>query len=198
MYNDTILIEIIMVVVAYLLGNISPSILLGKAKGVDVRKEGSGNAGTTNALRTMGKQAAVITLLIDILKGTGAVLLGQFIGGPMTGMLCVIAVCCGHVWPVFFGFKGGKGVATAFGAIMGLNPALGLIALVIVAIFTVISMRMSVGAMAGAATFPIVTHFLEPDFVYIGAILAIIILIKHRTNIIRLFKGEEPKISVKK
>lgn len=184
------------VVIAYLIGNISPSIMLAKARGLDIKKEGSGNAGTTNALRVMGKKAGVITLVVDILKGTCAVLLGNLIGGYMAGMFCAVAVFCGHVWPVFYRFKGGKGVATAFGALMGIDPLLGLSALGIVIIGVLISKRMSVGSILGAICFPAVALFLEPDFILPGTVLAVIIIIKHRANIVRLLKGEEPVMSI--
>ncbi len=187
---------ILAVVLAYLIGNISPSILMARAKGIDIRKEGSGNAGTTNALRVMGKKAGAITLVVDVLKGTFAVLLGGALAGHVGMMLCVIAVFCGHVWPVFFGFRGGKGVATAFGALMGLNPLLGLSTLAVVVIGVLISRRMSVGSLLGAVAFPFLAVFFEKDFVLLGSILALIVLIKHRGNIMRLFRGQEPVMSI--
>jgi len=187
---------ILALVLAYLIGSISPSIMLAKARGIDIKKEGSGNAGTTNALRVMGKKAGVITLVVDILKGTVAVLLGTFICDEWTGMLCAVLVFCGHVWPVFYGFKGGKGVAVAFGALLGINPLLALSALGIVALFVFISKRMSVGSIIGAATFPLIAYFLEKDFILPGTLLAITIIIKHKANIVRLFKGEEPVMSI--
>ena len=95
----------------------------------DIHKEGSGNAGTTNALRVMGKKAGVITLVVDVLKGTIAVLIGFLLAGSAGEAWCVLAVFCGHVWPVFYKFKGGKGVATAFGALLGLNPLMALLTL---------------------------------------------------------------------
>ena len=165
--------------IAYAIGNISPSIMLAKARGIDIKKEGSGNAGTTNALRVMGKKAGVITLLVDVAQ-----------------MLCVVAVFCGHVWPALYRFKGGKGVATAFGALMGLNPLLGLSALGIVLIGVLVSKRMSVGSILGALCFPALAYFLEPDFIIPGSILALVVIIKHRANIGRIFRGEEPVMSI--
>lgn len=184
------------IAIAYLLGNISPSILMARAKGIDIKKEGSGNAGTTNALRVMGKKAGVITLVVDILKGTAAVLLGGLLAGEPGSMWCVIAVFCGHIWPVFFGFKGGKGVATAFGALLGLNPLLAVIVLGIVIAAVLISKRMSVGSILGAVSFPFIAIFLEPDFVIFGTVLALIVIVKHRANIVRLLNGEEPVMSI--
>lgn len=188
----------VMIIAAYLIGNISPAILIGKAKGVDIKSEGSGNAGTTNVLRVLGKKAAAATLVIDVLKGTAAVVLGGVLFGQDTAAWCVAAVFAGHVWPVFFGFRGGKGVATAFGALCGYMPAMGFIALGIVAIGVLISKRMSFGSVLGAVTFPAVAYFLDESFVPIGTVLAILIVIKHRGNIKRLIKGEEPKLGERK
>lgn len=189
---------IIGVVVAYFIGNISPAILIGRAKGIDIRMEGSGNAGTTNVLRVFGKKAAVATLFIDVLKGTLAVFFGGFLFGQEVAMYCVLAVFCGHVWPVCFRFRGGKGVATAFGALCGLNPALGFACLGIVAFVVSITRRMSLGSVVGAVLFPVMAYFLEPDFIIPGSVMAAFILIKHKGNIFRLIKGQEPKLGAKK
>ncbi len=195
----TITLQMVLLVLgSYLIGNISPSILLAKRKNLDIRTKGSGNAGTTNALRVLGKKAAVITLVVDILKGTTAVYVAGYIGGEFIAELCVVAVFMGHVWPIFFGFKGGKGVATAFGALMGLNPVLGLSALGIVLIGVVLSRRMSAGSILGALTFPLLAYFLQPTFIIPGCVLAVILIFKHRGNIVRLIKGEEPKLFAKK
>jgi len=189
---------VLAVIIAYALGNISPSIIQGKLHGIDIKKEGSGNAGTTNTLRVLGKKAAVITLVIDVLKGVAAVFIGNALAGEQAGYLCALAVFCGHIWPALYGFKGGKGVATAFGALLAVNCALGLSALAIVALGVIVTMKMSVGSILGAATFPLVCWFIEPDFIAIGIVMAVIILVKHRANIGRLIRGEEPKMSFKK
>ena len=185
---------VIWVTLAYFIGNISPSILLGKALGIDIKKEGSGNAGTTNALRVLGKKAAVITLIIDIGKGVLAVWLGLRFGNETIGMFCALAVFCGHIWPCVYSFKGGKGVATAFGALLAVNWVMAVITLLIVAIGLAVSRRMSVGSLLGTVSFPITCWFLERDFLYIGMVMALIVIIKHRANIARLIKGEEPKM----
>jgi len=189
---------IIAVIIAYFMGNISPAIILGKLSGVDIKKEGSGNAGTTNVLRVLGKKAAVITLVIDIGKGVVAVLLGGFIGGSVAAAYCAVAVFAGHIWPCFYNFKGGKGVATAFGAIMAINWVLGLVVLGVVAVFVLLTQRMSVGSIMGAASFPVSAYFMEPEFLIPGFIMAVIVIVKHRANIGRLMRGEEPKMSFKK
>lgn len=187
---------IIAVLIAYFMGNISPSIIMAKARGIDIKQEGSGNAGTTNALRVMGKKAGAITAIVDVLKGTVAVIIGGIIGGNVVAAWCVLAVFCGHVWPAIYKFKGGKGVATAFGALLGLNWLLAVICLIIVAIVVFTTKRMSAGSIAGAIVFPILAIFMERDFILMGAIMAIIILYKHKDNIIRLARGEEPVMGI--
>jgi len=216
------------IIASYLIGNISPAILIGRLRGIDIRKEGSGNAGTTNVLRVMGKKAAAATLLIDALKGCLAVWFGCFFmwyigtGGlyaePLFGrvivmylggegvympLLCGIAVIFGHIWPVAFGFRGGKGVATALGVIAATAPFLALIEAFIVLSVVALSRRMSAGSLTGAALFPLVTYWLisSPHYMYYvqwAAILAVIIIFKHRANLVRLLKGQEPKLSFKK
>lgn len=185
---------ILLILIAYFIGNISPSTMLAKARGLDIKKEGSGNAGTTNALRVMGAKAGVITLVVDVIKGVVAVLLGHILAGPMCGAYCAVAVIAGHVWPVIYKFKGGKGVATTFGAILAINPLLALMTLAVVAITVLITKRMSAGSVMGALFFPILCFFNEPSFFLMGMLLAAIVIIKHRANIVRLLNGEEPKL----
>lgn len=188
--------NVAVLVTAYLIGGISPAIILGKIYGVDIRKTGSGNAGTTNVLRTLGGKAAVITLVVDILKGVVAVILGKYLCGYDIMVFCALLVFLGHIYPIFFNFKGGKGVATAFGALLAINPLLGLIPLAVVAVFTLISKRMSVGSLIGAFTFPFLCYFIEPKFLIIGSYMALIIIFKHGGNITRILKGEEPPMSI--
>ena len=185
------------IVIAYLLGSISMSIIQGRMAGVDIKKEGSCNAGTTNTLRVLGKKAAAITLVCDVLKGVIAVLLGS-LASPLCAYICAIAVFLGHIFPVYFGFKGGKGVATAFGAVLAVNWQVALLCLAVVAILTVITKRMSVGSLAGAVALPVLSVFLEKPFWPFALVIGLIIIIKHRGNIQRLIKGEEPPISFKK
>ena len=190
--------EILAIVIAYFLGNISPAIILGKMNGIDIKKTGSGNAGTTNVLRTLGKKAALITMVVDIMKGVIAVKLGYLLAGPSAAYLCAVAAFCGHIWPCLYHFRGGKGVATAFGVITAVNWQLGLAVLAVVAVFVLLSKRMSVGSIMGAASFPVLAWFMESGFFVEGLIMAVIVIVKHRANIGRLLRGEEPKMSFKK
>ena len=182
--------------IAYFIGNISPSTIMAKRQGLDIKKEGSGNAGTTNALRVMGKKAGAITCIVDILKGVVAVLIGLLVGGPLAAYLCALCVFLGHVWPIVYKFQGGKGVATAFGAVLAVNPLLALISLVIVAIVVFTSKRMSLGSIVGAVAFAVLAAFMEPGFFVFACVMAIIMIIKHRANIVRLIHGEEPIMGI--
>lgn len=183
-------------VIAYLIGNISPSTIMAKRQGLDIKKEGSGNAGTTNALRVMGKKAGAITCIVDILKGVVAVLIGTLVLGNAGAYLCALCVFLGHVWPIVYKFKGGKGVATAFGAVLAVNPLLALISLAIVAIIVFTSKRMSLGSIIGAVAFAVLSIFLEPGFFLFACVMAIIMIVKHRANIVRLIHGEEPIMGI--
>ena len=183
-------------VVAYFIGNISPSTIMAKRQGLDIKKEGSGNAGTTNALRVMGKKAGAITCIVDILKGVVAVLIGLLVCGHVGAYFCALCVFLGHVWPIIYKFKGGKGVATAFGAVLAVNPLLAVISLAIVAIVVFTSKRMSLGSVVGAVAFAVLAVFLEPGFVGFAIVIMVIILVKHRANIIRLIHGEEPVMGI--
>jgi len=186
------------IVISYFLGNISPAILIGRAMGIDIRKEGSGNAGTTNVLRVLGKKAAAATLAIDILKGVAAVLIGKYIGGQEIAMACGMAAFLGHIWPLVFQFRGGKGIATAFGVVVTVQPLLGVIEAAVALVFLVISRRVSVGSMVAGVMLPFVAYFIIPGYLPWAAAMAVVVLFKHRRNFSRLIKGEEPKISFKK
>lgn len=192
------LILVAAVIVCYLIGNISPAILIGRMKGIDIRKEGSGNAGTTNVLRVLGKKYAVATLVIDILKGVAAVAIGRYIGGQNLAMACGMAAFIGHIWPMAFGFRGGKGIATAFGVLVTLEPMLGLIEAATALIFLIVSKRVSVGSIIAAALLPFAAWYFHHDYLFPTAIMAAIVIFKHRANIKRLVKGQEPKIKLGK
>ncbi|MBS7297574.1 MAG: glycerol-3-phosphate 1-O-acyltransferase PlsY [Eubacteriales bacterium] len=218
-----ILIGIAVAIAAYLIGSVNPSIILSKAlAGEDIRSYGSGNAGATNMLRTYGKKMAIATLLLDILKGVIAVLAAHLVDDlllcyiPTTnefskhivGSLPYIAglfVALGHNFPVFFGFKGGKGVATGLGVLLTLNWQVGLICLVVAVSIMAISRYVSLGSIIGAGLFPILllAFSLESGEIDIFSIilaiaLAVLIIARHHSNIGRLMRGEENKLFSKK
>lgn len=196
-YNkDQYLLLILSLLISYLIGSISPSTIISKYKGIDIKNSGSGNAGTTNVLRLLGIKAAVITLGIDIIKGMIAVKVGMGLVDFNTAALCSIAVVLGHIFPIFYKFKGGKGVATAFGAVLMINWPSALAALILVILTVGISKKMSLGSLIGAISYPLLILFYFPRFFIFGSILALTLVLTHISNIKRLIKKEEKAISV--
>ncbi len=195
------MIKILACAAAYFLGNISPAIAVSRAiggKDGDIRKQGSGNPGTTNMLRVYGKKAAAVTLLIDVLKGVAAVLIGRALGGESLAYLCGFLVEIGHMFPVCWGFKGGKGIATGLGILLAISPAYGVIELIVaVAVFAATKM-VSPGSLAAAVAMPVLARFFAPGFQLYALILSIIVIYKHRSNIRKLANHEESKISFRK
>ena len=200
-------IYIIMAVIAYLIGSINFSVIISRRfAGFDVREKGSGNAGTTNVLRSVGIKAAGITLVCDILKGVVSILIAILLGNIMKDVdkslliqLAGIFVILGHTFPIFFEFKGGKGVATSLGVILMTDWKIGLICLVFALVIIAFTRMVSMGSVGAAILFPILILFMDGMryFVY-SLILAIIVIFNHRENIKRILNGTENKISFKK
>lgn len=196
------LINIFMPVIGYLFGSISSAIIVAKMMGLeDPRTRGSGNPGATNLLRLGGKKAAVITLAGDVLKGLLPVIIAKAITeDPLVLALTACATFLGHLYPIFFGFKGGKGVATAIGAIIGLSPAMsGLLFLTWLSI-AVITRYSSLSALIASAVAPVYAWWLGLPVQVIFAVIFIAIMLfwRHRENITRLIAGRESKISLGK
>lgn len=194
------MIPFIAVLIGYLCGSIPFGLLLTKAAGLgDVRSIGSGNIGATNVLRTGNKKIAALTLLLDGLKGTVPVLLLTQFGGPQAGMIAGLAAMAGHIFPLWLGFKGGKGVATSLGVLFGLFWPLGLIFVALWLVLAFAFRMSSLAALVTSALTPLWAYLLkQPDLVMPTALIAIAIWIMHRANIGRLMKGEEPKIDLHK
>ena len=206
--------NIITAIIAYLIGSVNFSVILSKKMaGFDVREKGSGNAGTTNMLRSVGKKAAALTLVCDVLKGVVAILIAMFIGWAfkvenqsLLVQIAGIAVVLGHTFPIFFGFKGGKGVATSLGILIMSNWQIGLICLVFGILLIALTRMVSLGSCAAAVLFPVLTLFITDNYIvsqgsgYLiySIILAIIVLFNHRSNIKRIMAGNENRISFKK
>lgn len=189
---------VLVFVIAYFIGNISPAIILGKIKGIDIRKEGSGNAGTTNVLRVMGKGPAAITLIADMLKAVIAIKIGYAVGGEkiaIAGMVAFAAVILGHVFPAIYGFKGGKGVASGLGGAIALDWLSAFAALIIFAIGIGTTKKMSVGSIAAAVAYPFLVWFYAPEFLPVAIPAALFIVYNHIPNIKRIIAGTEPNIS---
>ncbi len=183
------------VVAAYLLGSISFGILTSKVFGLaDPRTVGSGNPGATNVLRSGKKMAALLTLLGDAFKGWLPVWLALFAGLPVT-VICLVglAVFLGHLYPIYYKFKGGKGVATALGVMIAVSPWLALAALVVWSIIFYFSRYASLASIIAAMTAPIAAYFLLPSAKYVVMVfvLSALLVWRHRTNIQKLLAGTE-------
>lgn len=189
---------IIALVFAYLIGNLSPATMISRMRGIDIRKEGSGNPGTTNVLRTVGKKYAALTLLIDALKGVVAVLVGRYLGGEGLAMACSFIVLTGHIWPVIYRFHGGKGIATGLGVLLAIDWRIGLICLGTAALGFLLSGRVSIGSLITALALPLYSWLLKPEFFIWSFAIAVVVIWKHRSNLRRIMDGTEPKISFKK
>jgi glycerol-3-phosphate acyltransferase PlsY len=186
-------------VLGYLLGSIPFGLLLTRAAGLgDIRSIGSGNIGATNVLRTGNKKLAAATLLLDALKATAAALIGYYLFGAEAGLLAGFAAFIGHLFPVWLGFKGGKGVATHIGTLLGTAPWMVLVFAVIWLSVAKISKYSSLSALVATLVIPVVLWFInEPKIALVMAVMTVISWIKHEANIKRLIAGTEGKIGQK-
>jgi len=208
-----ILIIIAFLLTAYLIGAIPTAVWVGKSfYGIDVRQHGSGNAGATNTFRVLGKKPGAFVMLADILKGWVATSLVSFLVtleviSPeklilfkiIMGILAVI----GHIFPVYVGFKGGKGVATLMGMVLAIQPVAALICLGIFMVVLLVSKYVSLGSMMAAVAFPLLLllprfHPDEPLLIVFGFILSLLVILTHKKNINRLIQGQESKIYILK
>ena len=194
---------ILVIVIGYLLGSISTGVVLSKLfTKTDIRTQGSGNAGTTNMLRILGRKMALFTFVGDILKGIIAVYIGKWlIGGELGGLLGALGAVLGHFYPLYFGFKGGKGIATSFGSLLFVFPIEALLAFTLFLILVYLTHYVSVGSVAAAAALPlfvIFTHFGEPHLWVITACLGAAVIWRHRANIVRLMNHTESKLDFSK
>jgi glycerol-3-phosphate acyltransferase PlsY len=194
-------------ILSYLLGSIATAVWTGKIfHGIDVREHGSGNAGATNVVRVLGWKTGIPVLLIDVLKGWVATMLPVFfnLAGEDTALqinyqiLAGVAVVIGHIFPVFAGFRGGKGVATIFGVLLAIHPLLTISCFGVFLCVMLITGYVSLSSMSAGVAFPILLFlfFDTPSFFFkiFSIIVAIALIFTHRKNISRLFKGEESKL----
>lgn len=198
-----IAVTILLLVLGYLLGAISSAVWISrKFYGIDIRKYGSGNAGTTNMLRVLGRRAALPVFIIDAAKGYAAVSLSCFsnLEGEALFYLkigLVITAILGHIFPIFTGFKGGKGVATIAGCLLALSPMPLLLAFGTFAVVFLVSGYVSLGSIISAILYPVYMYFVFGDrstvMVVFGVVVAVMIVVTHRNNIKRLIKRTEPK-----
>ena len=196
--------NLVVLLVAYLLGSISTSIIVSKIMlGDDIRNHGSGNAGATNTLRTVGKLGALLVVLGDILKTVIAILFAKLFlkSDPSAIYIAGLGAVIGHNFPLYFGFKGGKGIIVSTVAILFAEPIIGLITAVVAILIIVISHYVSLGSISGAVIFVILSFIfklINPKFVVFACVLALLAIYMHKANIQRLISGTESKLSFKK
>ena len=190
---------ILTILFGYLLGSISTGVVLSKlfAK-TDIRTQGSGNAGTTNMLRILGRKMALLTFVGDMLKGIIAVFIGKaLVGGTLGGMLGVTGAVLGHYYPLYFGFKGGKGIATSFGSLLFVFPIQALLAFAVFLVLVGVTHYVSVGSVAAAVTLPLLVVLTTPDNLPVCILVCCIgasVIWRHRANIVRLIQHKENKL----
>ncbi|TQQ84455.1 glycerol-3-phosphate 1-O-acyltransferase [Peptacetobacter hominis] len=197
---------ILIAIIGYLLGNISTSYIIAKRMtGVDIRTQGSGNAGSTNVMRTLGKKAGAMTFIGDVLKGTLSVLIAGLIADAMkvdvmtAKYIAVVAVVSGHNWPAILGFRGGKGVATSLGAMLAVNPVAALTCLGIFIVIVEVTKYVSLGSVVGISCSPFIMLYKHNvSGLLVTLFLSASVIYTHRANIKRLINGTESKIGDKK
>jgi glycerol-3-phosphate acyltransferase PlsY len=199
-------------ILAYLFGSIPTAVWIGQAfYNIDVREYGSGNAGATNTFRVLGKKAGIPVMLLDILKGWTATNLAYVIGVSTTGayhsiaftnyeLALGIAAVMGHLFPVFAGFRGGKGIATLFGMILAINLPAALLCVLVFIVTLLISRYVSLSSIMAGFTYPIGVTFIFPVYIksviIYGMCICVLILVTHQKNIERLLKGKESKVNL--
>ena len=203
------MVYVLVAIIAYFIGSVNFSVIFSrKFAGFDVRDRGSKNAGTTNVLRTVGTKAALLTLVCDILKGVIAIVVAiiasniwKDLNGEELKYLAGFFVILGHTFPIFFEFRGGKGVATALGVLLTLNWKIGLICLIFELIIIAITRMVSAGSILAAILYPILTIFMEDigfGAIIISIFIALLIIFNHREDLKRIKDGTENKLSFKK
>ncbi len=196
--------NLLVLVIAYLIGSINTSIIASKVLiGDDIRNHGSGNAGATNALRTLGKKGAIIVVLGDALKAVIAILIAKLItkNAPNATYIAAIGTVFGHNFPLYFGFRGGKGIVVSLVAILFADWKIGLLVAVISIAIMAVSKYVSLGSVLGAVLFVILSsifHYGDSQFIVFAAILAILAIYMHKSNIVRLINKTENKLNFKK
>lgn len=185
---------ILAIIIGYVVGSIPFSYIASKQLGkIDIREHGSGNSGATNVYRVLGRKAGAVAFLGDFVKGLVCAWLGLAIGGSDASVLCAAAGVVGHCYPFTIGFKGGKGVATSAGMIVGTHPLIGLIIAIIQLTTLKVTKIMSLASIVAAVAFPVIAILFNVSNIYLGCavFLSIFVIFRHRTNVVKLMKGEE-------
>ncbi len=187
---------ILMIILAYLGGSLSSAVLVSRCTGLpDPRDHGSHNPGATNVLRLGGRMAALVVLLLDVLKGTVPVYLAWYLQiKPVYLGFIGVAACLGHMYPIFFHFRGGKGVATALGTMMPIGFTMGGAVIGTWLVVLLVSGFSSLASIITVLLTPLFTYLIKPEYTLPVSLLSCLILIRHHENISRLLKGEEPRV----
>jgi len=187
---------ILLILFAFILGSIPVGVIIAKAKGIDLKKVGSGNIGATNVLRSLGRWPAALTLLGDIFKGTAAIAVGKYFGvGTFYNGLIGLSTIFGHNFSVFLGFKGGKGVATSLGVLILYSPQSALVTFIIWLMVVLTTKYSSLGALISFGFLPLSIVLLDSQAkLPVASIMTIFIILRHKDNIQRLIKGTERRI----
>ena len=194
--TETTALLIVALAIGYCLGSIPFGLLLTRLAGLgDIRNIGSGNIGATNVLRTGRKELAAVTLLLDALKGTASVLIGSLIGGPEVAMAGGLGAFLGHIFPIWLGFKGGKGVATYIGVLLGLHWPAALAFCIVWLTVAILTRYSSLSALVASAATPLLLWMTGKGWLAaLAGVLTVLLAIKHSSNIQRLIAGTESKI----
>ena len=187
-------------IISYIIGSISSAHLICKKYyGIDIRRYGSGNPGTTNVLRVVGKKAAAIVYIADFMKGFLVALLAKLIWGNAMGLFCGLFVIIGHDWSLFLNFNGGKGIATSMGVAFALAPKAALFSTAVGIIAIAATRYVSLGSILGSGSFPVFLMIMKYPSVFVtyGLLIAIIAIYRHKSNIKRLISGKEHKLGEK-
>jgi glycerol-3-phosphate acyltransferase PlsY len=201
---------LITILLGYLIGSIPTAVWVGKSfREIDIREHGSKNAGATNTFRVLGKRFGWLVLMVDVSKGVLAACLPHFFSHMLEGYkdeFLILQLCgsfsavFGHVFPIFANFRGGKGVATSLGIVIGINPYAALVCLTIFLIVFLSSRYVSLGAICSALSFPFVSYFMIQEdariMIVFTVVLGVMVILAHRKNIDRLWKGEESKMNL--
>ena len=188
--------QIILIIISYLIGSISTSTIICRIKNVDIKKIGSGNAGATNTVRALGKKYGAIVLILDILKGTLPTMIAKILSPELLilPIACAFSTVAGHVFPIYFSFKGGKGAATFIGTILAIFPLGAFICFLIWISVLILSGYVGLATVIAAIIFPIsIFLFADTSLLFFGLASMLFVLITHYNNIIRLIKGKESR-----
>jgi len=197
MSGSVVIPAVISIILGYFIGSVNTSIVVSKFYKIDIRQQGSGNAGLTNTMRVLGKKAAAIVLIGDVLKGIVSCLIGLLLAGGLGALAGGLGSIIGHNWPVYFKFRGGRGVLTSIAVVAFIDWRIMLILLGIFLIMLAITRYVSLGSITAAVFFPVISLLIGkgPEFLVFSVVTALMIIFRHTGNIKRLLNGKEARFN---